>query len=99
MDNVFSTSLYNDFVNQARLHNLKILNEGNNMLKDDSALWSHEDLDLVLNNLNKSGAKVVLVFCFTADIKRILIRMHELGYDKVQYVYIAVGWLVDELIN
>ncbi|OMJ90017.1 hypothetical protein SteCoe_7696 [Stentor coeruleus] len=99
IDNLFSRTLYNEFLTLSQIYNINILNQGQNMLPEKSAEWTNKDLDPVLNYLHQSQARIIIVLCFTNEIDKILLRMYDLGYYGKSYEYIAVGWLVDELIN
>lgn len=99
IDNIFSTSLYNEFFNIAVEQNIEIVNKAFNRLPGNSGTWTNKDLDPVLKVLGNSGARIIVVLCYTNEIDKILVRMHELDYYGSEYEYIAVGWLVDELVN
>ncbi|OMJ72362.1 hypothetical protein SteCoe_29229 [Stentor coeruleus] len=99
IDNLFSRTLYNEFLTLSQVFNINILNQGQNMLPENSAEWTDKDLDPVLKYLDKSQARIIVVLCYTNEIDKILLRMNDLGYYGNDYEYIAVGWLVDELIN
>lgn len=99
IDNLFSRTLYNEFLSLSQDYNINILNQGKNMLPENSAEWTGKDLDPVLNYLDQSQARIIVVLCYTNEIEKILLRMNDLGYYGNDYEYIAVSWLVDELIN
>ena len=99
LDNLFSSSVYSEFYSLALVQGIQIVNQENNKLNGNSGAWTNEDLDPILITLGESGARIVLVICYTDEIDKILVRMNELGYYGSEYEYIAVGWLVDELLN
>ena len=99
IDNLFSRTLYDEFTQQAEFYGLEILNKGNNKLPENSNLWKGEKFNHVFEELGNSEARIIIVFCFTNEIDTILVKMQELGFYGDSYEYLAVGWLVDELIN
>lgn len=99
VDNAFAGGLNSDFESEAMDRGLTITNQGKNKLPASSESWTSEVLDPVLHEVGMGNSRILVVFCVLAEVKKIILRMDELGYSKNQYQYIAVGWLMTELIN
>ena len=97
MDNPYSRELNHFFELEAQKKNIQVPNKPHNKLPDNSQQWTQGEIDQQLKALRNSGTRVVVVFCFMNDIRKIAVRMHELGH--LGYQFIAVGWLFDELVN
>ena len=99
VDNTFASGLNSDFESEADKRGLIISNRGKNKLPENSESWSSEDIDPVLHEVGQGNSKILVLLCVLAEARQIILRMHELGYSSNKFQYIAVGWLMTELIN
>jgi ABC-type branched-subunit amino acid transport system substrate-binding protein len=99
VDNAFASGLNSDFESEADKRGLVISNRGKNKIPENLESWSSENIDPVLHEVGQGNSKILVLFCVLAEARQIILRMHDLGYSSNKFQYIAVGWLMTELIN